>query len=244
MKRYIKASVSSIGNMSGDELNDIISEPNTSPDLLRSIIADIPEHPNKYNNDSIVNLIKHPNLTESDIPKEWAADSFYQKQLLVCEDAPAWFLLKIYNKNPRYLYDSYDSNEPNIYMYDLVRHPNLPECARQDIVQRFPYMFEGATVFNFSLSSANILSEDEYPFNATEQYIEDIIRGVIASHAELLNSDKCDVAFDTNLYTILSIDVFVPMIIVKQTTELIGNAIQEALSAEGYQVDDWSYDET
>ena len=240
MKRYIKSAIISFDNLSKSELSDIISDPKADPDLLRDIIADTYEHSIRYDGTMILGLICNPNLSETDIPKEWVSDDLYQKSLVMDEDAPTWVLHKIFKENPRFLYSD---GEPNIYMWDLVRNPNLPETDRQIILQQFPDMFEADTTYNFSLSYAEILSEDAYPFMLTKQHIESIIKEVINKHINLLNSNKCDVGFDTNYHTILGIDVFVPLILIKRNAQMLGEALVEALAEAGYEVEDWEWDE-
>ena len=115
-------------------------------------------------------------------------------------------------------------------MMDLVRHPNLPVQIRDDILKQYDLFAGLHTIFNFA-PQGNI---SEFDLSS----IEAIVKNVIDEHSDLLTSTSCSVVLESHF-----LEIYVPLILVKQNVEIIGDSIEEALNSAGYEVGSWEYDE-
>ena len=235
MKRYIRATIHSIDDMDMDELTLLCEDPNTPKEDLLAVLQRMQEHtllPGVFSQ-LLISIICNPNITEADIPSELLSNDVYQKYILTNDNAPAWFLVMIYRKNPKYLYVSNDPSGYSMYMLDLVRHPNLPEAIRKEIVDRFPDIVDGQTIFEFTFTDIDFLSDSDM------DNIEKIVQSTVSKHPELTNPTNCTIYFSSN-----EVMMNVPFILVRGREQRLGEYIADALNSAGYNVsDDWEFDD-
>ena len=236
MKRYIRATIRSIDDLEVDELELLCEDPNASKEDLLVVLHRMLETtlPPGMFEQLLIALICNPKITESDIPSELLSDIFIQRSILCNDNAPAWFLAMIYRENPRYLYDSMNMSNCSLYMLDLVRHPNLPEDIRKAIVDKFPDLADGQTVFEFTFTDIDFLSDPDM------ENIEEIIQGMVSKHPELTDPMNCEIYFLSEG----KVEMNVPGILVKKRAQCLGEYIADALNSAGYNVsDDWEFDD-
>lgn len=227
MKRYIRAAIRSIDDLEMDELSLLCEDPNASKEDLLAVLQrmqDTTLPPGMFQ--QLLNaIICNPKITESDIPSELLSDECVQRSLLRNDNAPAWFLTRIYRENPRYLC--------GIYMLDLVCHPNLPEDIRTAIVNKHPEFIEFRTCFEFTFTDIDFLEV------LNMKNIEKIIQSTVSKHPELTDPTNCNICFSTT-----NVEIDVPGILVKKRAQCLGEYIADALNSAGYSVfDDWEFDD-
>ena len=227
MKRYIRAAIRSIDDLEMDELSLLCEDPNASKEDLLAVLQRMQDTtlPPDMFQQLLSALICNPKITESDIPSELLSDEYVQRSLLCNDNAPAWFLVRIYRENPRYL--------SGIYMLDLACHPNLPEDIRTAIVNKYPEFIDFRTCFEFTFTDIDYLS------NPIMDNIEEIIQNTVSKHPELTDPTNCNICFSTT-----NVEIDVPGILVKKRAQRLGEYIADALNSAGYNVfDDWEFDD-